>query len=52
MNTVTRTTIGNWGVAGFAMAVVTGTLRKDGRSLPVYGFGELLSLSPLLRVVR
>ncbi|MHB8574830.1 MAG: hypothetical protein ACYDCQ_05805 [Dehalococcoidia bacterium] len=44
-----RPTVGNWVIAGFAMAVVSGVPREDGRGLPVYGFGELLSLSPLLR---
>ncbi len=49
LRTTARTTVGNWGVAGFSMAVVRGVLREDGHTTPLYGLGELLSLSPLLR---
>lgn len=37
-----RHRIGNWGIGGFAMAVVTGTLQSGGETLPVFGLGELI----------
>lgn len=50
LRTVTRRTIGRYGVAGFAMSVVTGTLTAaDGSTTPLYGFAELLAGGPLLR---
>ena len=50
LRTVTRRTVGRYGVAGFAMSVVTGTVTTpDGNETTVYGFGELLAGGPLLR---
>ncbi len=47
-----RTVVGRYGVAGFGMSVVAGTLTTpDGRSLALYGFGELLAAGPLLRAL-
>jgi hypothetical protein len=37
-----RHRIGNWVVGGFAMAIVTGTLERDGERYPVFGLGELI----------
>ena len=52
LRTVSRTTVGRYGIAGFAMAVVTGTLtRPDGSTLPVYGLGELLAGGPVFRAL-
>lgn len=52
VRTVSRRTVGRYGVAGFAMAVVTGTLTSpDGTVQEVYGFAELLALGPLIRAL-
>jgi hypothetical protein len=47
--TVARRVVGNWGVAGLAMSVVRGTVSLAGATWPVYGFGELLVVPPLVR---
>jgi hypothetical protein len=39
---VSRTSIGNWAIGGFSMAVVTGELEYGGGKLPVYGLVELI----------
>lgn len=50
LRTVTRRAVGRYGVAGFGMAVVSGTLTApDGSATTLYGFGELLAGGPLLR---
>lgn len=50
LSTLSRTTVGQYAVAGFGMAVVAGTWsRSDGTSLPLYGFGELLAVGPVAR---
>ena len=52
LRTITRQLVGQYGIAGFAMAVVTGTLTvPDGSTTPLYGFGELLAGGPLLRLL-
>lgn len=52
LSTVTRTRVGQYGIAGFGMAVVTGTATDDaGTVTPLYGFGELLAVGPLLRAL-
>lgn len=35
-------TISNWGIGGFAMGIIQGRLTYQGRTLTLYGFGELL----------
>lgn len=51
LRTLTRTVVGRYGIAGFAMAVVRGTVTSEpGRTLPLYGFAELLAGGPLLRI--
>lgn len=37
-----RKTISNWGIGGFAMDIIQGQLTYKGRTLKLYGFGELL----------
>lgn len=37
-----RKTISNWGIGGFAMGIIQGHLTYHGRTLTLYGFGELL----------
>jgi hypothetical protein len=37
-----RKTISNWGIGGFAMGIIQGHLTHNGRTLSLYGFGELL----------
>jgi hypothetical protein len=50
LSTLTRTTVGQYGVAGFGMSIISGTWHLlDGTSLPLYGFGELLAAGPVLR---
>jgi hypothetical protein len=39
---VSRTSIGNWAIGGFSIAVVTGELEYGGGKLPVYGLVELI----------
>jgi len=39
---VSRTSIGNWAIGGFSMAVVTGELEYGGGRIPVYGLVELI----------
>lgn len=52
LRTASRTTIGRYGVAGFAMAVVVGSLTAGGGTTqPLYGFGELLAGGPVLRAL-
>ena len=53
LRTVSRTVIGHYGLAGFAMAVVEGDLtRPDGTTTSLHGLGELLAGGPLLRLLR
>lgn len=52
LRAVTRTVVGKYGIAGFGMSVVTGTLTTaDGMTVALYGFGELLAAGPLLRAL-
>lgn len=39
---LSRTSIGNWAVGGFSMAVVTGELEYGGEKRPLYGLVELI----------
>ena len=39
---LSRTSIGNWAIGGFSMAVVTGELEYGGKKMPVYGLAELI----------
>ncbi|WP_020677737.1 hypothetical protein [Geopsychrobacter electrodiphilus] len=39
---VSRQTISNWGIGGFAISVVEGKIETDGRSNRVLGFAELI----------
>lgn len=39
---LSRTSIGNWAVGGFSMAVVAGELEYEGEKRPVYGLVELI----------
>jgi hypothetical protein len=43
------TTVFNWYIAGFAMHIVAGELRRGGEVLPVNGFAEVLALGGLVR---
>ncbi len=50
LNALSRTTVGQYGIAGFAMSIVSGTWhRDDGIELPLYGFGELFAAGRVLR---
>ncbi|MCW2606346.1 MAG: hypothetical protein JWO60_1039 [Frankiales bacterium] len=52
LRTVSRTVVGAYGIAGFGMSVLSGTLTTaDGTQLPLYGFGELLAAGPLLHAL-
>lgn len=52
LRTVSRTVVGRYGIAGFGMSVLTGTLTTgDGSQVPLYGFGELLAAGPLLHAL-
>ena len=42
VRTVARTTMLNWGLGGYGMAVVRGEMEVDGRTVPVYGLAELV----------
>ncbi len=39
---LTRTSVGNWAIGGFSMAVVQGELSLAGKQQEVYGFVELI----------
>jgi hypothetical protein len=39
---VSRTSIGNWAIGGFSMAIVRGELDYAGRKFPIYGLAELI----------
>ena len=50
LRTLSRTTVGQYGIAGFSMSIIAGTWTgPDGTALPVYGFGELFAAGPVLR---
>ena len=42
LNQVSRKSISNWAIGGFAMSVVEGTLQINGRQSKVLGFAELI----------
>ena len=46
----TRTNVGRYGIAGFAMSVVAGQLILGETRTPLSGFGELLALGPLAKL--
>jgi hypothetical protein len=49
LRTISRTPIGQYGVAGVAMSIVEGTLiSQDGTRTPLYGFAEILAAGPLM----
>ena len=47
----TRTNVGRYGIAGFAMSVVAGQLILGETRTPLSGFGELLALGPLAKML-
>ena len=52
LQTVSRTIVGKYGVAGFGMSIVEGALTEpDGTKTPLYGFAEVLAAGPLMRAL-
>lgn len=50
LRTLTRTTVGQYGIGGFGMSIVAGSWHMpDASVLPLYGFGELFAAGPVLR---